>query len=242
VKDYTLEHLAENNGEEGRPAYVAVDGKVYDVSSSKRWPLGNHMKRHQAGADLSTDIQAAPHGPEVLDRFETIGRLARVPKEPVSKLKGKVDAWLANHPFFRRHPHPAVVHIPVGMFFVLPLFQIVALVFHVHAYATEWAAVCCLIMGTAAIPVAIATGYFTWWMNYDLSDSPIIAMKRRCAWIALPLAALALVFRWIAVKDPVAVGNVITMLYSFWIFVLALIVGYIGFLGGTLTFPYQSKK
>jgi predicted heme/steroid binding protein/uncharacterized membrane protein len=240
VKDYTLEELSEKNGEQGRPSFVAVDGKVYDVSSSKRWPQGTHMKRHQAGSDLSVDIQSAPHGLDVLDRFEMVGKLASAPKEPVEGLKGKVDAWLDEHPFFRRHPHPAVVHIPVGLFTVLPLLQIAALAF--HSPSTEWAAVCCMILGTASIPVAIATGYFTWWMNYELSDSPIIALKRRLAWTALPLAFLALVFRWVAVEDAAAIGSPATTLYSLWVLVLAFAVGCIGFLGGKLTFPYESKK
>ncbi len=240
MKDYTLEELSDKNGEQGRPAFVAVDGKVYDVSSSKRWPKGSHMKRHQAGGDLSADIQSAPHGLDVLDRFEMVGKLARAQKEPAEGLKGKVDAWLDDHPFFRRHPHPAVVHIPVGLFSVLPLLQIVALAF--HSPSTEWAAVCCLILGTASIPAAIATGYFTWWMNYELSDSPVIAEKRRLAWTALPLAISELVFRWLAVEDPVKIGNTVTILYSLSIFALAFTAGWIGFLGGKLTFPYEPKK
>jgi predicted heme/steroid binding protein/uncharacterized membrane protein len=240
VKDYTVEELAEKNGQQGQSAFVAVDGKIYDVSASKRWPQGHHMKRHQAGGDLTTDIQSAPHGLDVLERFDVVGILKQAPKEPVEGLKGKVDAWLDEHPFFRRHPHPAVVHIPVGMFSVIPLVQIAALAF--HSVAMEWAAVCCLIMGTVTIPAAMATGYFTWWVNYELVDSPTIAMKRRLAWIALPLALSALVFRWLAVEAPVAIGNASTILYSLWILILAFVVGFIGFLGGRLTFPYEPKK
>jgi predicted heme/steroid binding protein/uncharacterized membrane protein len=240
MKNYAPEELVEKDGEEGRPAFVAVDGKVYDVSASKRWPQGHHMKRHRAGGDLSAEILSAPHGPEVLGRFEMVGTLEQARKEPVGGLKGNVDGWLDAHPFFRRHPHPAVVHIPVGMFSVLPLFQIAALVF--HSPAMEWTAFCCLVVGALSIPAAIATGYFTWWVNYDLADSPIIATKRRFAWTAFALAVPALLFRWYVVNDSVAAGSLSTIAYTLWVLVLAVSVGLIGFLGGKLTFPYESKK
>jgi predicted heme/steroid binding protein/uncharacterized membrane protein len=240
VKSYTSEDLAQMDGEQGRPAFVAVNGKVYDVSASERWPQGFHMKRHRAGADLSVDIQSAPHDLEVLERFPLVGTLSERPKEPIEGLKGKIYGWLDDHPFFRRHPHPAVVHIPVGLFTVLPLFQIAALLF--QSVATEWAALCVLITGTVSIPAAMATGYFTWWVNYDLVDSATIAMKRRCAWIALPFTAVTLLFRVFLVQDPIAIGSGATMIYSAALLASAFMVGCIGFLGGKLTFPYEKKK
>ena len=50
--------LATYNGENGSPIYIAHGGKVYDVSESKLWSNGVHMKRHRAGKDLTADIQA----------------------------------------------------------------------------------------------------------------------------------------------------------------------------------------
>ena len=40
--------------------YIAQGGKVIDVTASKLWKGGLHMKRHRAGSDLSADIAAAP--------------------------------------------------------------------------------------------------------------------------------------------------------------------------------------
>ena len=68
MKEISQEELAGYNGENGKPVYVACDGKVYDVTESKLWRKGNHMKRHNAGSDLTTDIQAAPHEKDVLER------------------------------------------------------------------------------------------------------------------------------------------------------------------------------
>ncbi|HER63154.1 MAG TPA: cytochrome b5, partial [Desulfobacteraceae bacterium] len=47
-KEFNQEALAEFDGRDGRPTYIARDGAVYDVSESKLWRNGEHMKRHQA--------------------------------------------------------------------------------------------------------------------------------------------------------------------------------------------------
>ena len=74
-KKFTLEELAKFNGQDGNPAYVAFKGKVYDVSDSAFWLGGDHLGAHQAGKDLTEDMDIAPHGPENLDRVKPIGTL-----------------------------------------------------------------------------------------------------------------------------------------------------------------------
>ncbi len=75
-KKFTLEELAKFNGSDGNPAYVAYQGKVYDVSDSSFWIGGDHLGAHQAGKDLTDEIDIAPHGPENLDRVKLVGVLA----------------------------------------------------------------------------------------------------------------------------------------------------------------------
>ena len=53
MKEFDADELAGFNGENGNPIYVAYDGKVYDVSESKLWRKGQHMKRHRSGNDLT---------------------------------------------------------------------------------------------------------------------------------------------------------------------------------------------
>jgi predicted heme/steroid binding protein len=74
-KKFTLQELAKFDGRDGKPAYVALNGKVYDVSESAFWLGGDHLGAHQAGKDLTEDIDLAPHGPENLNRVKLVGAL-----------------------------------------------------------------------------------------------------------------------------------------------------------------------
>ena len=63
ARTFTPEELAEFDGKNGRPAYIAVDGVVYDVSDSQRWPDGAHTGCNlgaMAGQDLSEALTQAP--------------------------------------------------------------------------------------------------------------------------------------------------------------------------------------
>jgi predicted heme/steroid binding protein/uncharacterized membrane protein len=237
MKVFDPEQLARANGDNDDQVFVAVNGSVYDLSSSKRWARGKHMNRHRAGADLSTDILGAPHGPEVLDRFPKVGIFQGSPVETHSGLRGKLEPWLKDYPFFRRHPHPAVVHFPLALPIAMVAFEAIALVG--HSPCTEWAAYCCLLMGLFVLPAAMVTGYLTWWINYEASDLPVLRKKRRLAWVALVLGLLAATVRTFMVSEPLQVIEVGMILYLFDIVLLAVIVSWVGYLGGTLTFPYQ---
>ncbi len=75
-KKFTLEELAKYNGKNGNPAYVAFKGKIYDVTESSFWMGGDHLGAHEAGKDLTLEIDLAPHGPENLERMKIVGVLA----------------------------------------------------------------------------------------------------------------------------------------------------------------------
>ena len=74
MKEFTLEELAEYDGRDGRPAYVAYEGVVYDVSESAMWSEGDHEGQHSAGGDLTEEHEDAPHDIYVTD-FPEVGRL-----------------------------------------------------------------------------------------------------------------------------------------------------------------------
>jgi predicted heme/steroid binding protein len=71
----TLEELAAYDGKEGRPAYVAVDGIIYDMTDSARWRGGQH-NGFTAGKDLTQEINnISPHGVSVLSRMPVVGKI-----------------------------------------------------------------------------------------------------------------------------------------------------------------------
>ncbi len=72
---FTLDELSEYDGKDGNPAYVAVDGVVYDVSDIAAWADGEHFSGVTAGADNSDEISKSPHGESVLEDLPVVGTL-----------------------------------------------------------------------------------------------------------------------------------------------------------------------
>ena len=56
----------------GKTGFILYKGKRFDVSGSEHWKGGVHYKRHYAGSDLTQAMEAAPHGPDVLERLPHI--------------------------------------------------------------------------------------------------------------------------------------------------------------------------
>lgn len=72
----TLEELAHYDGKDGRKAYVAVDGIIYDMTDSAPWMQGMH-NGFQAGRDLTEAIKKeSPHGVSKLSNVPRVGKLA----------------------------------------------------------------------------------------------------------------------------------------------------------------------
>ncbi|MDF2656228.1 MAG: cytochrome b5 [Bacillota bacterium] len=72
---FTLEDLAKFNGRLGMPAYVAVNGIVYDVTGYSTWGQGTHYDL-VAGTDV-TEGYVRCHNHSVLERLNIVGRLVR---------------------------------------------------------------------------------------------------------------------------------------------------------------------
>jgi predicted heme/steroid binding protein len=75
LRTITLDELRQFDGKNGKPAYIAYRGKIYDVTQSKLWTNGDHMGMHDPGKDLTEEIDLAPHGDETLKRVKIVGNL-----------------------------------------------------------------------------------------------------------------------------------------------------------------------
>jgi predicted heme/steroid binding protein len=76
-REFTIEELAKYNGEGGRPAYVAVNGVVYDVSMNITWAGGTHFGLY-AGKDLTKQFSSCHLGVSiVLSNLPKVGILKK---------------------------------------------------------------------------------------------------------------------------------------------------------------------
>lgn len=74
-KNLTRDELSAFNGKTGKPVYFAYQNRIYDASSLPSWQGGKHFGRHQAGTDLSDQLEQAPHGEEKIKNLDPVGHL-----------------------------------------------------------------------------------------------------------------------------------------------------------------------
>lgn len=73
--DLTPEQLLACDGKEGRPAFFAFQGRIYDATGSRLWKQGLHMGRHNAGQELTEALKLAPHGSDKIAALPDVGAL-----------------------------------------------------------------------------------------------------------------------------------------------------------------------
>ncbi len=72
---FTMDEIARYDGKDGNPAYIVVDGVVYDVTDVGPWGSGSHFG-FEAGADVTEALEdAAPHGANMLNQAEVVGKI-----------------------------------------------------------------------------------------------------------------------------------------------------------------------
>jgi predicted heme/steroid binding protein/uncharacterized membrane protein len=228
-RTFTPKELSLYNGTNGRPAYVAVEGKVYDVSKSRFWENGHH-EIHHSGLDLSDELRRAPHGKEVLRNMAEVGVLLKTEKD---RLPTFVETLLERYPVFRRHPHPFFVHFPL-VFLVGGAVFILLYLCRPKVAPFEQAAFMMLIMGIISTPPAIVTGLWNWWVAFSLQPTPQVFYKISLSIILVLVEITCLLIRMRRPFEKSIRGWVYLSLMLF----LAVDVLAIGFLGGQLTYGY----
>jgi len=234
MKEFDLEELSKFDGKDGRPSYVALYGRVIDVSESKLWKDGSHMKRHHAGKDLTTDIKAAPHTPEILARFPQVGILKKAAEErEIPKILGLL---IKRFPMLRRHPHPMTVHFPIAFMVAFPIFTILYLITGIKSF--ESTALHCLGAGIFFTSVAITTGLYTWWLNYLSKPVRAVLIKRRISFLMFAVEIAIFVWRMM-VPDILGSFGAASVVYFVLVLSLLPMVITIGWFGAELTFPIE---
>lgn len=240
MNEFDEKTLARYNGKDERQIYIAYKGKVYDVSESKMWKTGTHMNRHFAGKDLTNELSAAPHGEEVFAKFKVVGTFKSTPDTE------RIPKWLSNllekHPSLKRHPHPILVHFPLAFMIGASLFALLYALFGIKSFDTT--AFYLMISGLVFSVFAIASGFFTWYLNYMSKPIKAVIIKIIFSFV---LDADAIVLIWWRAVDPNILLNVRTFALSSWIFFVMILfltpfAMVIGYYGGELVFPTKAQK
>lgn len=230
TKEFTQGELSSFNGKDGRPVYIAFQEKVYDVSKSPLWSKGLHMNRHPSGKDLAGEISAAPHGPEVLERYPQVGVLRKGAPEELKHLPPGLQNFLQKFPMMRRHPHPMLVHFPLALLIASSFFILLSLIFKEPSF--EMTSFYLLALGAIASPFAMVTGFFTWWVNYRLKLTLFIKRKIQFSILLLIFEIVLILWR----SSPSPTSNPI---YFIMMVLLTPIVSILGYYGGQMTFPAE---
>lgn len=75
VRTFTTAELSGYNGRNGNPAYVAVNGTVYDVTNTAAWAAATHFGL-AAGRDLTGEFASCHAGQPILSRLKVVGKMA----------------------------------------------------------------------------------------------------------------------------------------------------------------------
>jgi predicted heme/steroid binding protein/uncharacterized membrane protein len=230
MREFTPEELGSFNGKDGKPAYISAHGKVYDVSKSRLWPKGLHMNRHPSGKDLTGDLSAAPHGPEILERYPQVGDLKKGPPEELKHLPSFLQNVLEKFPMAKRHPHPVLVHFPIAFSIAASFFLLLHVIFGSPNF--EITSYYLLLLGGVASPFAIATGLLTWWVNYRLKLTHFIKRKIELSILFLVMEVILISWRSLTTE-----GDQTHPVYFILMMLLTPVVLLLGYYGGQMTFP-----
>ncbi len=74
-RNFTIEELSRFDGRNGNPAYVAINGIVYNVTNNATWAAGTHFGL-QAGTDVTESFASCHAGQPILNNLEVVGVLS----------------------------------------------------------------------------------------------------------------------------------------------------------------------
>ena len=131
-----------------------------------------------------------------------------------------------------------VVHFPIVFSFTPALFILLFLVTGYRPF--EATAFHCLGGAVLFAPVAIGTGYFTWWLNYLARPMRPVNIKIRFSTLLWGFSILAFIYRVLNPEILLSFSGG-SILYLLLVFSLIPIVTVIGWFGAALTFPLEKK-
>jgi predicted heme/steroid binding protein len=164
-RQFTVNELGQYDGKEGRPAYVAFKGRVYDATNSRLWKGGKHGAIHVAGADLTEAFAKAPHGEEVFARLPILGYVSK--KETLGQqLFRRID---------KLHPHATLVHLSIAYTITAPFFFLAWIISGRTVF--DEITLYLLALGMITVPLSFITGIISWIVNYETKATIAFNLK-----------------------------------------------------------------
>jgi len=74
IRTFTEAELSKYNGRDGNPAYVAVNGIVYDVTNNAAWGGATHFGL-VAGTDVTSQFASCHAGQPILSKLKVVGKI-----------------------------------------------------------------------------------------------------------------------------------------------------------------------
>ena len=222
TRKYTMKELAQFDGQNGRPSYIAFKRKVFDVSGSSLFKNGKHQSMHAIGTDLTQSISQAPHGEALLFRFSIVGEIVE---------EATLGARVARR-IEHLHPHPIIVHFSEAYSIASPLLFTLYLIS--GSASLEAASFYLLIMAAVSAPICALSGYFSWKVSFLGKPGPTYKWKIYGSLLLIALLMICVAWRSLVP----GIGAVLPWRYLYFILLLSLIplVGAIGYRGGRLVY------
>jgi predicted heme/steroid binding protein/uncharacterized membrane protein len=254
TRRFTIAELKEYDGKDGRPAYSAFRGKVFDVSNSPFWKKGKHTGVHSAGLDLTESMMNAPHSETVFSKFQIVGELVLEESTRKNGIK-KLQEFFYDFRHIREessrkkvvqrlqelHIHPVMVHFSVAIPVLALLFSFlfVSSLIRIFVFTVEIsfdiASYYLLFLGLFANIAGGISGVFSWKVTYEGRMTKTFSRKILYTIAAIIVNIICLIWRII---DPniLALETTVRYIYLALVGLLVFIVFILGHDGGKIVY------
>jgi uncharacterized membrane protein len=141
-------------------------------------------------------------------------------------------------PWLWRHPHPMLSHFPIVFMLSATFFSVLFVITGDKSF--DDTAFYCLGAGLLTMPLAVASGLFTHWLNFPAGRHRTVNIEIGLSSAVLTIAGAAFIWRWL---DPDVLSDLTGINFIYFLMVLSLtpLVTANGFFGGMVTFPLEEE-
>ena len=149
-----------------------------------------------------------------------------------------LERLLQAYPYLQRHPHPFLVHFVIVFIYAATFLSLLFLV--VGSPTLEISAFYCVGAGLLFLPPVMLTGELSRQVNYPREPKELFTIEIRYSRVLLGLWGGIFIWRWF---DPTILQSFrwLSLLYLLLLLTGVVLVTYISFFGGMLTFPLEKE-